>query len=225
MIIASHTVTMVFDKKITSIIANKAHDILLHQGAILRKAERQQIRNRKSPSKPGKSPTNQKGILKENIFYAYDSTTDSVVVGPQRLNGSGIPRKLEKGGTVRVSKLLRKHRFGVGMPNNAGGIGPVRISMLADRWTYPFGVGNHDPKMTSMVKGWDQSVEVVWRRLRSVKEAQNAERTYAILQDMRHIHPTSNEKGTIEPRPYAVPAINKSRSAMIAVWRKAILKG
>lgn len=64
---------------------------------------RQSIRNRKNPSKPGKSPTNRTGLLKDNIFYGMDSYQRGAT-GPVRLDGPisklRIPQVLEFGGDV-----------------------------------------------------------------------------------------------------------------------------
>lgn len=71
---------------------------------------RQSIRNRKNPSKPGKSPTNRKGLLKDNIFYGMESYQRGVS-GPVPLDGPirnlQIPRVLEGGG-----QLPNKDRHG-----------------------------------------------------------------------------------------------------------------
>lgn len=65
------------------------------------KDSRQSIRNRKNPSKPGKSPTNRSGLLRDNIFYGMESYQRGVA-GPVPLDGPirnlRIPRILEGGG-------------------------------------------------------------------------------------------------------------------------------
>jgi len=58
------------------------------QGALVRTIARRSIRRRKKPSQPGKPPTNRTGTLKRFIFYSWDATTQSVVVGPERLPGA-----------------------------------------------------------------------------------------------------------------------------------------
>jgi hypothetical protein len=50
-------------------------------------------------SKPGEPPRNQTGLLKNNILFAYDPDSESVVAGPALLNsGDGAPETLEFGG-------------------------------------------------------------------------------------------------------------------------------
>lgn len=53
-------------------------------------------------SKPGQPPKSRTGLLRRNIFFAFDPP-NGVVVGPARFPGGRqmIPRVLEEGGTVR----------------------------------------------------------------------------------------------------------------------------
>lgn len=61
-------------------------------------------RNPQKYSQPGDPPFSRKGLLKQFLFFAWDSATRSVVVGPARLGGmSGdVPKTLEDGGTIPV---------------------------------------------------------------------------------------------------------------------------
>jgi len=50
-------------------------------------------------AEPGKPPRNRSGLLRDNILFAYDPDSESVVVGPALLNGgSDAPETLEFGG-------------------------------------------------------------------------------------------------------------------------------
>ncbi len=50
-------------------------------------------------SKPGEPPRNQTGLLKNHILFAYDTESESVVIGPALLNaGTGAPQVLEDSG-------------------------------------------------------------------------------------------------------------------------------
>jgi len=73
--------------------------------AWIRVVARRSIRKRKGYSKPGQPPSSHHGALKGGIFYVWDRTTKSTVVGPVRMGsrrGSGqVPELLEKGGTIR----------------------------------------------------------------------------------------------------------------------------
>lgn len=66
----------------------------------------------KVSSRPGHPPLNQTGLLRQFIFFAYDSSSDSVVIGPARLNtASGAPETLEYGGSTTVA-VREKGRTG-----------------------------------------------------------------------------------------------------------------
>lgn len=97
-------------------------------------AERKEYRRRRSlaiyngdrpperpyvPSRPGEPPRNRSGLLKDNIFFAYERLRHSVVIGPAKLHGNirvagqTVPEILEEGGyavnrragrTVRIEK-------------------------------------------------------------------------------------------------------------------------
>lgn len=73
-------------------------------GAYVRQRARTSIRKRKKISEPGKPPSSHAGELKKLIFFAYDSGTRSVVVGPALFKRGGVPSLLEYGGTI-VRKL------------------------------------------------------------------------------------------------------------------------
>lgn len=74
-------------------------------GAFVRRRARSSIRKRKKIAEPFKPPSSHEGSLRKLIFFAYDSSRDSVVIGPLPLNRfTGVPRLLEEGG-VRVGAL------------------------------------------------------------------------------------------------------------------------
>lgn len=80
-------------------------------GAYVRQTAQQSIRSpgkKGKPSKPGRPPKNRTGKLKDNIFFTYDQTRRSVVIGPISFNGGGgkAPAVLEYGGT-----FVRNLRF------------------------------------------------------------------------------------------------------------------
>lgn len=64
------------------------------------------------PSAPGNAPHSQTGLLKQHIFYGFDRSTRSVVVGPARLNSrdTSAPRVLEFGGTIQIKTRGRIRR-------------------------------------------------------------------------------------------------------------------
>jgi hypothetical protein len=89
---------------------------LSKNGGMIRTTARRSMRRRKKASAPGtppsahtKSPQFPRGpLLKDRLFFQYDSGTRSVVVGPEKLGGSRAPGVLETGGMVRTVRIVRK---------------------------------------------------------------------------------------------------------------------
>lgn len=84
--------------------------VLSRFGYFVFKDARQSIRKRRGPSKPGQAPTDQTGILKRFIFFAFDPEARSVVVGAARLSGGQkgpAPEALENEGKVFNAALGR----------------------------------------------------------------------------------------------------------------------
>jgi hypothetical protein len=81
-------------------------------GALVRTKARRSIRKRKRSSKPGEAPSGHEGSLKKYIYFAYEPTRGSVVIGPAankaNLTTSGILQRgiatetLEHGGRIGV---------------------------------------------------------------------------------------------------------------------------
>jgi len=80
-------------------------------GAFIRQTARGSMRRGKKPSKPGSPPKSHVGTLKELLFFAYDLSSESTVVGPEFANTPGrryrpvsstVPAILEEGGEVSI---------------------------------------------------------------------------------------------------------------------------
>jgi len=54
-------------------------------------------------SEPGEPPRKITGLLRDKVFFGLDTTTDTVVIGPQKLGGSRVTEILEFGGRERVA--------------------------------------------------------------------------------------------------------------------------
>ena len=100
-----------FDRKrVIDAVSRAERQGLSKAGAFVRRRARSSIRKRKKVSEPGSPPTSHTGLLKRNIFFAYEPKRSGVVIGPVRLNKpGGAPRLLEVGGTV-VRKVGGKRR-------------------------------------------------------------------------------------------------------------------
>ena len=96
---------MFFDrKKIKRKTDAASRKVLSKFGAFVRRTARQSIRRRKGTSKPGKPPFSHTGLLKNFIYFGYDTARRSVVIGPVVLAGNSgkAPSTLESGGTVTL---------------------------------------------------------------------------------------------------------------------------
>ena len=66
--------------------------------------------NERPVSEPGQPPSSHTGLLKKFIFFAYEPSKQSVIIGPARLNkttGDALPA-LEYGGRTKI--VARRHR-------------------------------------------------------------------------------------------------------------------
>ncbi len=188
-------------------------------GAIVRKFSRRSIRNRKKVSRPGEPPTNRTGRLKNSIVYALDDYGQSVIIGPKAFGTKKGAKTLEKGGTVSLPAQWQKKNFAPGLPGNLGGIGPVVVNAPPGPWTCKW---NLDWNYHEFRGDSGRCVNVIWRRLRTEKEAELAERNYRTLQEMRCITPTTKKFGRVEPRPFMQPALVNAKKYVIAAWEKSL---
>lgn len=108
-----------FDRQaVRSAVDRATRRVLSRFGAYVRRGAKSSIRKRKRVSEPGKPPSSRTGLLKKFIFFGYEPDTQSVVIGPVRLNSTPgtAPELLEHGGVVRVKRgrWMRRGRPGRG---------------------------------------------------------------------------------------------------------------
>lgn len=97
--------SMFFDRvKIKKSVDVRTRKVLSKFGAYVRRTSRQSIKKRKDTSVPGRPPFSHTGILKKFIFFGYDTTKRSVVIGPIIAPGKPgkAPATLEHGGKVSL---------------------------------------------------------------------------------------------------------------------------
>ncbi|HLW67852.1 MAG TPA: hypothetical protein VKS79_21215 [Gemmataceae bacterium] len=78
-------------------------------GAFIRRRAMSSLRSRKKISEPGRPPSSHLGLVKQNIFFAWQDRPKGVVIGPILLNqkgGKDVLRTLEEGGTRRVVQTM-----------------------------------------------------------------------------------------------------------------------
>ena len=99
------------NKRVIAAVDKTTRAVLSRFGAFVRTTARSSIRRRKKASAPGQPPSSHTGRLKKFIYFGYERSRKSVVIGPVKLNGTtaGIPRALEMGGkTVATVKTKGK---------------------------------------------------------------------------------------------------------------------
>ena len=100
-------------KAVLSATDRATRRVLSRFGAYVRRAAKSSIRKRKAISRPGQPPSSHTGLLKRFIFFGYDPTRRSVVIGPARLTRGGrgdAPSLLEYGGAATLKKRRRRKR-------------------------------------------------------------------------------------------------------------------
>jgi hypothetical protein len=95
--------SMFFDTaKVRRAVSDGTRKVLSKFGAFVRTAARHSIRKRKAVSQPGQPPSSHAGLLRKLIYFGYDQTRKSVVIGPTPLRGTAeAPPLLEYGGRAR----------------------------------------------------------------------------------------------------------------------------
>jgi len=103
---------MFFDSKEVIAATDKAaRSVLSKIGAFIRREAKSSIKpggRKHKTSLPGQPPRSQTGLLKRFIFFGYDTSTQSVVVGPAKLGGvkgKDAPHTLEYGGSTESSSF------------------------------------------------------------------------------------------------------------------------
>ena len=100
--------TLFFDTpRVRRAVGAATRAALSKAGAFIRTTARHSIRKRKGVSEPGSPPHSHEGSLRRLIFFAYEPTSETVVIGPVRFRAGEAPPLLEFGGAV-----TRKDRRG-----------------------------------------------------------------------------------------------------------------
>lgn len=132
-------------------------------GAFIRRSARSSMRKRNGPSRPGMPPNVHTGLLKDRLFFAYEPTSKTVVVGPEALSSSStVPGLMEFGGTV-VTKSKRWLPAGLKRGTSgrftSGGLVTVEAGSSLDYAARPF-MGPALEKNESMIpKAFEDALE------------------------------------------------------------------
>ncbi len=174
--------------------------------AIARNSLKYPSKKRGEASQPGQVPLvhrpygGAESPLKRLLFFEYDPSTKSVVIGPAIFpQASGAPNTLEFGGQVRRYNPRRRIR-------QIGDAGEIRVMGRASRTT---------KRQTRRVLGSDVAVDVTYAKLTTQAQADRAN-------DLNeHLYGPLEEEFSQEPRPFMRPAMlaaaAKPRGAQIGV--------
>ncbi len=92
-----------FDRRqVQERLGKKKTEMLLRQGAMVRKVAQRSQRRKKGSSAPGTAPNAHKGYMRDFMIFALDPADDTVVIGPARLGTSKVPTTIGRGGVIEV---------------------------------------------------------------------------------------------------------------------------
>lgn len=115
---------------VKKMVNSKTRRALARAGGYTRSIAKRSIKKANSASAPGQPPRSHRGLLKNFIFYNYDPSTKSVIVGPEKVVRPGLtagtPKTLEYGGTAPGED----HR-----PPKLGETGVIKIIKRENKWT------------------------------------------------------------------------------------------
>lgn len=99
--------------KVLSKFQAQARKAIYSQAGYIRTVARNSMKRIKKPSQPGQPPHAQTGLLKDFLFFAWDASTASMVIGPAAFKPSPeVPALLEEGGNevahVRIGKRWQR---------------------------------------------------------------------------------------------------------------------
>lgn len=178
--------TRLDDPVIRKYLDEKSRRALNVLGSVTMREARRLIRKRKQPSKPGEPPSSPTGTLKRTIFYGYDTSARSVVVGPYRMRSKvNVPYVLEYGGYVAATANWT--------PAEVGKHAPIRIARTRA------GLGGQKQWETITRKNGKR--KVYWAARVKIKSEAQVKRANEILTKLYGAR-TGHWVIRIAPRPY-----------------------
>jgi hypothetical protein len=93
---------------------NKAKRAALSKaGAFIRTTARHSLRRKKVAAPPGQPPHSHVGLLKRFLFFAYEPASESVVIGPAKLEHGGktLVERRRRGKVVRCRLTIESRPF------------------------------------------------------------------------------------------------------------------
>jgi hypothetical protein len=188
---------MFFDRQaVLSALGRAKARVLSRAGAFIQRRAKSSIRKRKRASRPGEPPSSHVGTLRNLIYFGFDTTSRSVVVGPTPLGAVGtVPPTLEYGGPGPVRRNpRRRHR-------KVGDGGEIRIG----------------GPLSGTTKRTPEGKWVTYTRLTTGAQAERANRLNEELYGPEYIGGKR-----IEARPYMGPALRAEMPALPTLWSNSV---
>ena len=191
-------------------LAKKKLNALKKAGALSRKIIRRKPRKRKRKSRPGETPsvhTDSKFATLKNVQFAYDPSSDGVVVGPIKIGSENTepgavpaPQALEYGGDSFANPNYRRLKIGAG--------GPVEL----DDETVERGKrGGTAQKIVTDLTGMERIV--VFTRLKTAAQVARSQKLHDEIWGPKYFG--------IAPRPFVAPAMQEAARDYPELYSKA----
>ena len=109
--------------------------VLSKFGAFVWRRSKSSIRKRKKVSKPGQPPSSHVGLLRNLIYFTFDASAHSVVIGPVLINRpTGAPETLEYGGVIAIDDGKQIRRVPIAPRPYMGPAYEAEKPKLPDMW-------------------------------------------------------------------------------------------
>jgi hypothetical protein len=198
-----------FDRVIVETEVERIEFEALKRNALyLRRAARNSIRRRKSPSQPGQAPRSVRGDLKRGIQAHYERGISEAVVGPVRFDwGTGAPNVLEFGGDSVIDNSVVR---------NVGDGGEIRVVSGAAAGVKRDSSGKF-LRASQRGKEVRPGVRVVYGKIRTQAQADRATRINREIFGPRTIR--------VAERPFMAPALERSLPKLAPMWSTSVRGG
>ena len=191
-------------------LAKKKLNALKKAGALSRKIIRRKPRKRKRKSRPGETPsvhTDSKFATLKNVQFAYDPSSDGVVVGPIKIGSENTepgavpaPQALEYGGSSFANPNYRRLKIGSG--------GPVELD---DKTVERGKRGGTAQKIVTDLTGMERIV--VFTRLKTAAQVARSQKLHDEIWGPKYFG--------IAPRPFVAPAMQEAARDYPELYSKA----
>ncbi len=185
-----------------------AFEGLRRNAMYLRRAARNSIRRKKSPSDPGQPPRSVRGDLKRGIEAHWQRGSGEALVGPAGFPwGTGAPNTLEFGGNAVIDKSVRR---------KVGDGGEVRVVSGAAAGIKRDSSGKF-LRTSQRGKEVMPGVRVVFAKMRTQRQADRATAINRSIFGRRTVR--------VAERPLMAPSLERSLPKLAPMWAMSVRGG